>query len=103
MERPADVKAARWDPVQRAYFKTSPRGDYTDDSVAAQRAQNRIHDTASGGIRIKYFFAQNADGGWVERLPADSMWLDIADMMHIREEEKVGYPTQKPEALLERE
>ena len=36
-------------------FKTSPRGDYTDESVEKLRAEGRIYETRTGRIRIKYF------------------------------------------------
>lgn len=102
MERPIDTESWRWDPKEGKYFKTSPRGDYTDKSIAALETQNRVHRTSTGGIRIKYFAEKNAVGEWIERLPADCLWTDIPDMMHIAESEKTGYATQKPEALLRR-
>jgi adenine specific DNA methylase Mod len=36
------------------WFKTSPRGDYTDESIARLRSEGRIYDTKNEGIRIKY-------------------------------------------------
>ena len=102
MERPINEKEWRWDSKEGKYFKTSPRGDYTDASVAELERQNRIHRTSTGRIRIKYFAEKTAGGTWTERLPADCLWLDIPDMMHISETEKTGYATQKPEALLKR-
>ena len=102
MEREVDLRQFKWDENEGRYFKTSPRGDYTDESIAELEKQNRVYHTSTGGIRIKYFIEQNAEGKWVERLPADCLWLDIPDMMHITEAEKTGFDTQKPEALLSR-
>jgi len=101
-EREVDLSQFRWDEREGKYFKTSPRGDYTDESIAELEKQNRVYRTSTGGIRIKYFIDQNAKGKWVERLPADCLWLDIPDMMHIPEAEKTGFDTQKPEPLLRR-
>lgn len=82
-------------------FKTSPRGDYTDASVARLEKENRIHRTASGNIRIKYFLELRNSSVVDKRLVGD-FWDDIPDMMHTPKSERMGYPTQKPLALLER-
>ncbi len=82
------------------WFKTAPRGDYTDDSVRRLEAEGRIHRTRTGGIRVKYFLETEGDLIAEDALVGDT-WFDIADAMHIGKE-RLGYPTQKPEALLER-
>ncbi len=82
------------------WFKTSPRGDYTDESVARLESEGRIHRTRTGTIRIKYFL--ETEGGLViENALVGDVWSDIPDAMHIGAE-RLGYPTQKPRALLER-
>ncbi len=83
------------------WFKTAPRGDYTDESVARLEAEGRIHRTRTGAIRIKYILEQEGDQV-IERVPAGDAWLDIPDAMHLPEAELTGYDTQKPEALLAR-
>jgi DNA modification methylase len=87
-------EAGRW-------FKTAPRGDYTDDSVAALEREGRIHRTRTGNVRVKYFLEQRG-GQVVERKLVGDVWNDIADAMHMPVEERLGYPTQKPLALLRR-
>jgi site-specific DNA-methyltransferase (adenine-specific) len=82
------------------WFKTAPRGDYTDDSVRRLEAEGRIHRTASGGVRVKYFLDQIGDR-IAEKVLIGDVWSDVPDAMHIGAE-RLGYPTQKPEALLER-
>ncbi len=83
------------------WFKTAPRGDYTDESIERLREEGRIHETRTGNIRIKYFVdVQN--GMIVERVPVGDAWADIPDAMHLPQDEKTGFDTQKPEALLER-
>ncbi|GIV19492.1 MAG: hypothetical protein KatS3mg023_1243 [Armatimonadota bacterium] len=83
------------------WFKTAPRGDYTDESVEKLRAEGRIHETRTGNIRIKYFLDVQ-DGMVVEQVPVGDAWLDIPDAMHLPQDERTGFDTQKPEALLER-
>ena len=39
------------------WFKTSPRGDYTDKSIERLRKEDRVYKTKTGSIRIKYFLA----------------------------------------------
>jgi len=82
----------------RGFFKTAPRGDYTDASIGRLREEGRIYETARGNIRIRYNL--EFDGKAVlEKIRKGSVW-DIPDMMHAPEIEKQGYPTQKPLALL---
>ena len=83
------------------WFKTAPRGDYTDASIEALRAEGRIHETRTGGIRIKYFLGVE-NGHVVEPVPVGDAWPDIPDAMHIPDQEKTGFDTQKPGALLQR-
>lgn len=88
-------KASRW-------FKTAPRGDYTDISIARLEAEGRIHRTSSGKIRIKYFLDVDAKGNVIEQSLVGDTWNDIPDMMHAPKRERTNYPTQKPLALYER-
>lgn len=96
----ASKRGYRRDELGR-WFKTAPRGDYTDASVEQLRKEGRIHETQSGNIRIKYFLKE--ENGYVleEKLLGD-VWDDIPDMMHAPIAERLDFPTQKPEALLER-
>ncbi|OGQ59196.1 MAG: hypothetical protein A3J24_04245 [Deltaproteobacteria bacterium RIFCSPLOWO2_02_FULL_53_8] len=83
------------------WFKTAPRGDYTDASIASLSRQGRIYKTRTNKLRIKYFLRE--DGEWlIEDKPIGDVWDDIPDAMHLSEAEKTGYPTQKPLVLLER-
>ncbi|MCB9640133.1 MAG: site-specific DNA-methyltransferase [Myxococcales bacterium] len=82
-------------------FKTSPRGDYTDESVAQLEKEGRIYRTRSGQVRIKYFLEHDKNNVIESKLVGD-VWDDIPDMMHSAHAERSGYPTQKPLALLER-
>lgn len=83
------------------WFKTSPRGDYTDGSMAALEKEGRVYTTRNGTMRVKYFLREDGEHLIEDKLVGD-VWDDIPDAMHLSESEKTGYPTQKPEALLER-
>ena len=96
----AKAKGFRRDSNGR-WFKTSPRGDYTDKSIARLRTEGRVHDTRNGAVRIKYFLEEDRRGVIEYKLAGDT-WLDIADAMHMPKHERLGYPTQKPLKLLER-
>ena len=62
----------------------------------------RVHRTASGKVYIKYFLVEDDLGRWCRERPVDTLWTDIAPLRHATKEERTGYPTQKPRALLER-
>jgi hypothetical protein len=94
--------AAKKDPKTGRHFTVAPRGDYTDRSVARLEAEGRIHRTPSGNVYIKYWLEQDEAGRLCKRQPLDALWTDIVPLRHVSPEERTGYPTQKPRALLER-
>ena len=57
--------------------------------------ENRLHFTRKGGIRIKRYLDE------MEGLPLNDVWTDIPPI-NSQAGERLGYPTQKPTALLER-
>ncbi len=81
-------------------FRTAPRGDYTDASIARLESEGRVHHTRTGSVRIKYLVDER-EGHAVEQRQLGDVWADIPDAMHTGRE-RTGYPTQKPLALLER-
>jgi adenine specific DNA methylase Mod len=82
-------------------FKTSPRGDYTDESVKRLEKEGRIYRTRNGGIRIKYHLERRGNKVIEKKLVGD-VWDDVPDMMHAPKSERLDFPTQKPMKLLER-
>ncbi len=58
-------------------------------------AEGRLHFTKNGGIRRKRYLDEQ------KGRPAQALWDDI-DAINSQAVERLGYPTQKPEALLER-
>ena len=95
------ASGARVDAEGRS-FTLAPRGDYTDASVARLDAEGRIHRTASGRVYVKYWVDRDADGRLWKAQPVDTLWTDVPPLRHASPEERTGYPTQKPRALLER-
>ncbi len=78
-------------------------GDYSEESIKRFEEEGRIFKTKSGSKRLKYYLDE------AKGILADDIWTDIRN---VRQEavrnigkggtEILGYPTQKPEALLER-
>jgi adenine-specific DNA-methyltransferase len=104
VDREGKPKGAMWDAERRLFYTTAPRGDYTDESIAKLRAEGRVHDSATGGISIKYFLRKGDDGKWYKDQPVDTLWDDfqVRPLRHRPRGEDLGYDTQKPEGLLER-
>lgn len=57
--------------------------------------EGRLHFTSKGGIRIKRYLDE------MKGLPLNDVWTDIQPI-NSQAVERLGYPTQKPQALLER-
>ncbi len=83
-------------------FTLAPRGDYTDESVARLDAEGRIHRSPAGKVYVKYFLEEDPDGTLYKPRAVDAVWDDVAPLRHAPPRERTGYPTQKPEPLLER-
>ena len=57
--------------------------------------EGRLHFTSKGGIRLKRYLDK------VKGRPLQAVWTDI-NAINSQAKERIGYPTQKPLALLER-
>ena len=77
-------------------YRLQPRGTRSDEAIAKLREQGRIVESKSGYIQIKFYLHE------MKGVALDDVWLDIKDVRTIQSDEKWGYPTQKPEALLKR-
>jgi DNA modification methylase len=95
-------RSARRDAHSGRWFTVAPRGDYTDASIARLEAEGRVHRTSSGGVAVKYWLEEDAEGRLGRKRPVDALWLDVPPLRHASTGERTGYPTQKPRALLER-
>jgi adenine specific DNA methylase Mod len=75
-------------------FKKVTLGDYSETSIQKFREQNLIYKTSSGREYKKYYLDE-------AKFAIGSIWVDIVNLSK-GQHEQVGYPTQKPEALLDR-
>ena len=68
---------------------------YDDDGIAALVRQDNVYWTRNGVPRLKVYLDEHPG------VPAQDVWDDIQPLRSWHKE-RLGYPTQKPEALLER-
>ncbi len=67
----------------------------TEETVNRLKKENKIYYTENGGMRLKVYLDE------AKGVPTDDIWTDI-NFINSMSAERVAYPTQKPEALLER-
>lgn len=99
---------------ERGYYSTSHRGTYSDQSLLSLAREGRLYvtrggqlvsegervGTTKGTIRVKYYLEPRGEA-FVKRYAVDNLWDDIRGIAEAGRE-RCGYPTQKPERLLER-
>lgn len=90
---------------KKGWFKTAPtglgKGGYSQETIEKMDKENLIYWTKNKLPRKKYYVP--TDGKFIlDKHIIGNVWSDIPDMMHINKTEKLGYPTQKPAALLQR-
>ncbi len=77
-------------------FKRTTLGDYSEKSIAQMEKDGYIYISSSGMKYKKYYLDEYT-------IPLDSIWTDVPGFgVATASAELLGYPTQKPEALLER-
>ena len=98
----------------KGFFRTSDRGAYSDESIIKLHQAGRVYvshggkllikdgkvSVTAGKIAIKYY-RETVGDKVLEKTVADNIWDDIPGL-GITPHEYLSYPTQKPEALLER-
>ena len=84
------------------YYYTTPKGDYTVESIRRLEAVDRIERTKNGKVRVRHFLSKDTDGRHGRKTALHDVWSDITSLGHAGGKEKIGYPTQKPLKLLER-
>ena len=82
------------DPNGRRY-RVGDIGDYLEKSIAAFRQQGKIYDYESGKVGLKRYLDEQK--GEV----ISDIWDDVSEV-NAMALERLDYPTQKPETLLER-
>ena len=83
------------------YFRIQGLGDYSDESIKRLEKENRIYVASSGKKYLKHW-VENRDGKLFKDKKLSDVWTDITQLGTAIQKEKIGYPTQKPETLLER-
>src|SRR5216684_2366989 len=66
-----------------------------EETMRKLDAEGRLHFTKAGGIRLKRYLDDN------KGIPLQALWTDIQPI-NSQAAERLGYPTQKPLALLDR-
>ncbi len=80
---------------ERGYYKDAQLKTYSQATLEQLRLENRLIVTSGGKYRYKIYLED------VQGVLVDSIWDDIP-FANSMASERVGYATQKPEALLER-
>src|SRR3989344_9178414 len=83
------------------YFRIQGLGDYTEKSIARLEKEGRIYLASSGKRYLKHW-VESRDGKLFKQKKLSDVWTDITQLGTAIQKEKIGYPTQKPESLLER-
>jgi DNA modification methylase len=88
------------DPNGRRYALQT-LGDYSEKSIEEFEKNKKIFTTKKGTKRLKQYLDES------KGMLVDDIWEDIrnvrqAQVQNMHRVERLGYPTQKPEALLER-
>ena len=99
---------------EKGYFRTSDPGTYSNESLIELYKEGRIYVTNGGNVRVENgllkvtggtarikYYREKVGNKIKEETVADNIWDDIPGM-GIVSGEYLDYPTQKPEALLER-
>ncbi len=77
-------------------YRRQPRGTRSDEAISKLAEQGRVVVSKTGYEEIKFYLDE------MKGVALDDVWIDIKDVRTIQSVEKLNYPTQKPEALLER-
>ena len=89
------LKEFRYSEKDGRKFKIVTLGNYSPQSVADMKKENLIYTTSTGSEYKKYYLDEF-------QLAIGSLWDDIPNLSHGLNPERLPYPTQKPEAMLER-
>jgi len=79
----------------RLYSRDTPLGDYSEESIKEFERRGRIYVTSTGGRQLIRYLDE------LPGLTVGELWDDINPINQVAKE-RLDYPTQKPEALLER-
>jgi len=77
------------------YRDDQPIGTRSDESLEKMKKEGKVFVDGSGKLRIKSYLND------YEGIILDDNWLDVSEV-NVMSKERAYYPTQKPEALIER-
>ena len=80
---------------ERGFYYSDNLKTYSQERLEKLIADNRIEFTSNGKPRVKNYLHEG------KGMIFDNIWVDI-NSLNSQAQERLGYPTQKPEALLER-
>ncbi len=89
------LKEFRYTDPDGRRFKIVTLGDYSENSIMKMVKEKLIYTSSTGKKYKKYYLDEF-------QLAIGSLWNDIPNISHGLNPERVGFDTQKPEALLER-
>ena len=93
---PLQIKEYHYKDPDGRKFKRTSLGNYTEQSIKELENKGLIYVSSTGNKYKKYYLDE-------AKVTVDSIWADIFGFGVITSsKERLGYPTQKPEALLER-
>ena len=89
------LKEFRYTEPDGRKFKIVTLGNYSPQSIADMKKENLIYTSSTGSEYKKYYLDEF-------ELAIGSLWDDIPNLSHGLNPERLPFPTQKPEAMLER-
>lgn len=112
-----DEAEKKYSKDSKGYFRTSDPGSYSFESLCALNEEGRLYAPRNGEIIVDYdkkevrtseggkpavkYYREQIGNKVAEEVTIDNIWDDIPGM-GVVSSEFIGYPTQKPEKLLER-
>ncbi|MDM8559494.1 DNA methyltransferase [Candidatus Parabeggiatoa sp. HSG14] len=91
------LKRFKWKD-KRGYYRKTLLKTYSQETFDKLKSENRLIEPIKEGAKYSYKQYLNESKG---STLTDDIWLDI-NMLNPVAKERLGYPTQKPKALLER-
>lgn len=86
---------------EKGYFRIQGLGDYSENSIKKFDDEGRIYHTSKGTRYLKHY-VEERDGKLFKQKKLSDVWTDVTQLGTAIQKEKLDYPTQKPEKLLNR-
>jgi DNA modification methylase len=86
---------------EKGYFRIQGFGDYSEASIQNFEKEGRVYHTSKGTKYLKHYIEER-DGKLFKQKKISDVWNDITQLGTAIQKEKLNYPTQKPEKLIER-